>query len=77
MLVPGAAAPKGVTTDMIRRMKPGSMIVDVAIAQNGRRETSHHYLRNGLNVHEGKVTSRPVVEALHYPFVEPSRAPAA
>ena len=31
VLVPGAAAPKLVTRDMVRRMKPGSVIVDIAI----------------------------------------------
>lgn len=40
-LVPGAAAPKVVTTDMVRRIKPGSVIVDVAIDQGGYCETSH------------------------------------
>ena len=40
VLVPGAAAPKLVTADMIRRMKPGSVVVDVAIDQGGCFETS-------------------------------------
>ncbi|PCK07571.1 MAG: alanine dehydrogenase [Alteromonadaceae bacterium] len=40
-LVPGAAAPKLVTKDHIKRMKPGSAIVDVAIDQGGCVETSH------------------------------------
>ncbi|WP_215397737.1 alanine dehydrogenase [Rheinheimera oceanensis] len=40
VLVPGAAAPKLVTKDHIRRMKPGSAIVDVAIDQGGCVETS-------------------------------------
>ncbi|QYK03065.1 alanine dehydrogenase [Shewanella psychrotolerans] len=41
VLVPGAAAPKLVTKDHIKRMKPGSAIVDVAIDQGGCVETSH------------------------------------
>jgi alanine dehydrogenase len=41
VLVPGAAAPKLVTRELISRMKPGSVIVDVAIDQGGCLETSH------------------------------------
>jgi alanine dehydrogenase len=40
VLVPGAAAPKLVTREMLRRMRPGSVIVDVAIDQGGCCETS-------------------------------------
>ena len=40
VLIPGAAAPKLVTRDMVRGMKPGSVIVDVAIDQGGCCETS-------------------------------------
>ena len=40
VLVPGKAAPKLVTRDMIRRMRPGSVVVDVAIDQGGCFETS-------------------------------------
>ncbi len=40
VLIPGAAAPKLVTADHIKRMKPGSAIVDVAIDQGGCVETS-------------------------------------
>jgi alanine dehydrogenase len=40
VLVPGAAAPKLVTRDMVERMKPGSVIVDIAIDQGGCFETS-------------------------------------
>ena len=128
VLIPGASAPKLVTHDMIRRMQPGSVVVDVAIDQGGCFETSHptthadptyvvdgvvHYcvanmpggvprtstfalnnatlpyalaladqgwrralvenphLRNGLNVAFGKVTCKPVAEALRYKFVDP------
>jgi len=41
VLVPGAAAPKLVTKGMISRMKPGAVVVDVAIDQGGCFETSH------------------------------------
>ncbi|MCA0305605.1 MAG: alanine dehydrogenase [Proteobacteria bacterium] len=128
VLVPGAAAPKLVTREMVRSMKPGSVIVDIAIDQGGccetSRPTSHsnptyvedgviHYcvtnmpgavartstfalnnatlpfalaladkgwkqaiaddphLRNGLNVHDGKLTCRPVAEALGLPWTAP------
>jgi len=40
VLVPGAAAPKLVTRDMLRTMKPGSVVVDIAIDQGGCFETS-------------------------------------
>lgn len=40
VLVPGAAAPKLVTRSMLQRMRPGSVIVDVAIDQGGCFETS-------------------------------------
>jgi alanine dehydrogenase len=131
VLVPGAAAPKLVTREMVAAMKPGSVIVDVAIDQGGCTETSRptthsqptyivdevvHYcvtnmpgavartstfalnnvtlpfvlaladdgyrramaenehLRNGLNVHEGKVTHKAVAEALGHEFVKPEAA---
>ncbi len=41
VLVPGATAPKLVTAEWVREMKPGSVIVDVAIDQGGCIETSH------------------------------------
>jgi alanine dehydrogenase len=40
VLIPGAAAPKLVTRDMIAHMKPGAVVVDVAIDQGGCFETS-------------------------------------
>ncbi len=40
VLVPGAAAPKLVTREMVRRMRPGSVMVDIAIDQGGCFETS-------------------------------------
>ena len=41
VLIPGAAAPKLVTRKMLATMKPGAVIVDVAIDQGGCFETSH------------------------------------
>ncbi|GAB4394358.1 MAG: alanine dehydrogenase [Kiloniellaceae bacterium] len=40
VLVPGAAAPKLVTREMVRQMRPGSALVDIAIDQGGCFETS-------------------------------------
>jgi alanine dehydrogenase len=40
VLVPGAAAPKLVTRDMLKAMKPGAVVVDIAIDQGGCFETS-------------------------------------
>jgi alanine dehydrogenase len=124
VLVPGAAAPKLVTEAMIKRMRPGSVVVDIAIDQGGCFETSRptthadpvyvqhgvtHYcvtnmpgavarssaqalnnatlpyvraladlgwqkavaadpgLRNGLNVHEGRVVHPAVARDLGLP----------
>lgn len=40
VLIPGAKAPKLITRDMLKLMRPGSVIVDVAIDQGGCFETS-------------------------------------
>ncbi|HEY7776018.1 MAG TPA: alanine dehydrogenase [Kineobactrum sp.] len=40
VLIPGAAAPKLITRELVGRMKPGSVMVDVAIDQGGCFETS-------------------------------------
>ena len=40
ILIPGARAPFVVTEDMVRRMKPGSVIIDLSIDQGGCVETS-------------------------------------
>ncbi|MFC6604585.1 alanine dehydrogenase [Ectobacillus funiculus] len=42
VLIPGAKAPKLVTEEMVKAMKPGSVIVDVAIDQGGIVETVDH-----------------------------------
>lgn len=128
VLIPGAAAPKLVTKELVKNMKKGAVMVDISIDQGGCFETSRptthsdptyivddvvHYcvtnmpgavartstqalenstlpftlalankgykkalqddihLLNGLNVINGKVTCKPVAEALGYDFVEP------
>ncbi|MBX3733843.1 MAG: alanine dehydrogenase [Verrucomicrobiae bacterium] len=55
VLVPGARAPKLIHRDMLRRMRPGSVLVDIAIDQGGCSETSrpttHHdpvYVEEGV-----------------------------
>ena len=129
----GAAAPKLVSRDQLKLMRPGSVLVDVAIDQGGCFETSKatthqnptyevdgiiHYcvanmpgavpvtsahalnnatighglaladrgiqailadkhLRNGLNVHKGKITNKPVADALGLTMHEPEVALAA
>ena len=46
VLVPGAKAPKLISREMLRRMKPGSVLVDIAVDQGGcaetTRPTTHH-----------------------------------
>lgn len=130
VLIPGAAAPKLVTREMLGGMKPGAVLCDVAIDQGGCFETSKatthadptyevdgiiHYcvanmpgavpvtsahalnnatlrqglaladhglealtddphLRNGLNVHRGRITNGPVAEALGYDLAAPESA---
>jgi alanine dehydrogenase len=131
VLVAGAAAPKLVTAEMIRTMKPGAAIVDVSIDQGGCFETSRatthadptyivdgvvHYcvsnmpgavartstfalnnatlpfvlalanngwkkamsldqhLRDGLNIHEGRITHPAVAEALGQPHTPAEEA---
>ena len=41
VLIPGKQAPRVVTADMVRKMKPGSVIVDVSVDQGGCIETIH------------------------------------
>ncbi|MFT4119603.1 alanine dehydrogenase, partial [Bradyrhizobium sp.] len=125
VLVPGASAPKLVTRAMLSSMRPGAVLVDVAIDQGGCFETSRptthadptyevdgivHYcvanmpgavpvtssqalnnatlpfglmlankgfaavldnphLRDGLNVHRGRITNMAVAESLGLEFV--------
>ncbi|WP_079910762.1 alanine dehydrogenase [Paenibacillus sp. 32352] len=56
VLIPGAKAPKLVTEEMVKQMKPGSVIVDVAVDQGGTiatvdRVTTHSdpvYVKHGV-----------------------------
>lgn len=56
VLIPGAKAPRLVSEDMVKRMSPGSVIVDVAIDQGGIVETIDHitthdnptYVKHGI-----------------------------
>jgi alanine dehydrogenase len=41
VLIPGAKAPKLVTNELVKKMKPGSVLVDIAIDQGGCFEDSH------------------------------------
>ncbi len=131
VLIPGAAAPKLISAELVSRMKPGSVLVDVAIDQGGCFETSRptthqdpcyivddvvhycvanmpggvartstlaltnatlpyvlslagkglkqaleddRYLREGLNIHAGKITYPAVAEALGYDHVPAMQA---
>jgi alanine dehydrogenase len=132
ILVPGSAAPKVVSREMVRSMGPGSVIVDVSIDQGGAVETSrptthadpwyveegvvHYCVTNmpgavphtatgalaganlpyllrlaeggleavkrdptfaaGINVIEGKLTCRPVAEALGLTYTPLAEAAA-
>jgi alanine dehydrogenase len=58
VLIPGASAPKLVTEDMIKQMRAGSVLVDIAIDQGGCFETSH------ATTHSDPVYS--VHDVLHY-----------
>ncbi|MEK6770175.1 MAG: alanine dehydrogenase [Pseudomonadota bacterium] len=64
VLIPGASAPKLVTTAMVKRMKPGSVIIDISVDQGGCIETTRPtdyenptYIEHGV-VHFG-VTNMP------------------
>ena len=52
VLIPGAKAPKLVTTEMVQRMSPGSVIVDVAIDQGGICETIDHITTHDAPTYE-------------------------
>ncbi len=54
VLVPGAKAPKLINREMLRRMRPGSVLVDIAIDQGGCAETSRATThQNPVYVEEG------------------------
>jgi len=128
VLIPGAAAPKLVSNELVSRMKPGSVLVDIAIDQGGCFEDSHatthadptypvhdsifycvanmpgavpntstyaltnatlpyavaladkgwadacradHSLALGLNTHDGRLTNKPVGEAVGIEAIRP------
>src|SRR5438270_8659907 len=84
VLVPGARAPKLIRRDMLRRMRPGSVLVDIAIDQGGCAETSrpttHHdptYVDEGVThycvANMPGAYARTATQALTnvtYPFIE-------
>jgi len=54
VLVPGAKAPKLINREMLRQMRPGSVLVDIAIDQGGCAETSRPTThQNPVYVEEG------------------------
>jgi alanine dehydrogenase len=84
VLVPGAKAPRLIRRDMLRRMRPGSVLVDIAVDQGGCAETSrpttHHdpvYVEEGVThycvANMPAAYARTATQALTnatYPFVE-------
>ena len=52
VLIPGAKAPKLVTDDMVKQMRPGSVIVDVAVDQGGVIETADRVTTHDEPVYE-------------------------
>ncbi|AKO92098.1 alanine dehydrogenase [Priestia filamentosa] len=59
VLIPGAKAPKLVTEEMVKEMKPGSVIVDVAIDQGGIVETV-----NQITTHDNPIYAK--YDVVHY-----------
>ena len=56
VLVPGAKAPRLIRREMLRQMRPGSLLVDIAIDQGGCAETSRPTTHNDpIFVEEGVV----------------------
>src|SRR5437870_708996 len=84
VLIPGAKAPKLVRREMLRRMRPGSVFVDIAIDQGGCAETSrpttHHdpvFVEEGVThycvANMPAAYARTATQALTnvtYPFIE-------
>ncbi|MBU0662344.1 alanine dehydrogenase [Candidatus Micrarchaeota archaeon] len=56
VLVPGAKAPKVVTTEMVHSMKNGSVVIDIAIDQGGCIETSRPTSHSGPTYEVGGIT---------------------
>src|SRR5216110_635834 len=56
VLLPGARAPRLIRREMLRKMRPGSVFVDIAIDQGGCAETSHATThQNPVYVEEGVI----------------------
>jgi alanine dehydrogenase len=84
VLVPGARAPKLIRREMLRRMRPGSVLVDIAIDQGGCAETSRPTTHDApVFVEEGVVhycvtnmpgayarTATQALTNVTYPYVE-------
>ena len=84
VLVPGAKAPKLISRDMLRLMKPGSVLVDIAIDQGGCAETSRPTTHDDpVYVEEGVLhycvanmpgayarTSTQALTNVTYPYIE-------
>jgi alanine dehydrogenase len=84
VLLTGARAPRLIRRDMLRRMRPGSVLVDIAIDQGGCAETSrpttHHdpvFVEEGVThycvANMPAAYSRTATQALAnatYPFIE-------
>jgi alanine dehydrogenase len=84
VLVPGAKAPRLIRRDMLRQMRPGSVLVDIAIDQGGCAETSHPTThRDPVFVEEGVLhycvanmpaayarTATQALTNVTYPYVE-------
>ena len=54
-MIPGAKAPKLVTDDMVQQMRPGSVIVDVAVDQGGVIATADRVTTHDEPVYENTV----------------------
>ena len=59
VLIPGAKAPVLVTTEMVKSMRPGSVVVDVAVDQGGNFETTEH-----ATTHDDPIYTRH--DVIHY-----------
>jgi alanine dehydrogenase len=84
VLVPGARAPKLISREMLRSMKPGSVLVDIAIDQGGCAETSRPTTHDHpIFVEEGIIhycvtnmpgayarTATQALANVTYPFIE-------
>ena len=73
VLIPGAIAPRLITEEMVRQMRPGSVIIDVAVDQGGIVETIDHttthqdptYVKHGVIHYAGEQHARRRPPHLH------------